>query len=262
MGGFRLCACIAALLAVLAAAAGCEKKHVREPASKSPAAPVAAGNLLADERDGKTYRTVTIGDMVWTAENLNYAAEDSSRCYVRRDDANTGCVKYGRLYSWKTALSICPKGWRLPTDAEWQALTDSAGGRDIAGKNLRAKSGWRDGAAGDDPLGFSAMPGGGVLFVLSGDSYDYKYAYEGSGGFWWSASAKNAYWVTLDYTAKMDRSDGTDYNGGNADGYFLSVRCVQEAKWRVRVPSLRRRAAPKPHDDDSDDDSDADSSDG
>lgn len=31
---------------------------------------------LIDNRDGRKYKTVTIGDQVWMAENLNYARED------------------------------------------------------------------------------------------------------------------------------------------------------------------------------------------
>jgi uncharacterized protein (TIGR02145 family) len=143
---------------------------------------------FADPRDGKVYKTAKIGTQTWLAENLNYEAEGSV-CYKNNPD---NCAKYGRLYDWGTAMKIwiCPKGWHLPTDKEWDKLflfvdgdkgTESPYDSETAGKHLKAVSGWNKDGNGTDKYGFSALPGG------FGDSVG-SFGYVGSGGYWWSAS--------------------------------------------------------------------------
>ncbi len=88
---------------------------------------LSCGGNFTDPRDGKTYKTVKIGDQVWMAENLNYDAGDSSYCY--KDD-NSNCEKYGRLYTWNAAVKAAPPGWHLPSKEEWETLIKSFGNID------------------------------------------------------------------------------------------------------------------------------------
>jgi hypothetical protein len=99
---------------------------------------------------GKTYKTVNIGEQVWMAENLNYNASGSV-CY-NYDPSN--CDKYGRLYNWATAKIVCPAGWHLPSDAEWDALMTAVGGSSIAGTKLKSRNGWNNNGNGTDESGF------------------------------------------------------------------------------------------------------------
>jgi uncharacterized protein (TIGR02145 family) len=153
--------------------------------------------------EGQTYKAVVIGEQTWFAENLNYEVE-GSKCY-KNDPAN--CTKYGRLYSWATALTVCPSGWHLPSDAEWTTLTNYVGSSSTAGSKLKATSGWNnriDGCSGNgtDEYGFSALPGG-----FGGNSYGSFDGFDGiggvgDGGYWWSAtesSANNAYYRDMYY---------------------------------------------------------------
>jgi len=185
-----------------------------------------------DSRDGKTYKTVKIGNQTWMAENLNYNAS-GSKCYENKD---SNCKKYGRLYIWKAALTACPSGWHLPSDADWNVLmksvnpscsnnSDCAG----AGKKLKATSGWDRNGNGEDAFGFSALPGGdGVFSTLPGGLIGSSKGYfnlEGGNGLWWSASEKDN-----DYAYHWYMYHGREdviyrkYDKSN----LLSVRCVQD----------------------------------
>jgi uncharacterized protein (TIGR02145 family) len=136
-----------------------------------------AQNTFTDKRDGQVYKTVKIGEQVWMAQNLNFAAE-GSKCYG--DDPENG-KKYGRLYDWETAKKACPEGWHLPTNGEWTALLDYVDGEETAGTKLKAASGWNEDGNGTDEYGFSALPGGDR-------SEDGIFDNVGVGGYWWSAS--------------------------------------------------------------------------
>jgi len=119
-------------------------------------------NSFTDNRDGKKYKAVKIGEQVWMAENLNYNAE-GSRCY-KNNEAH--CNSCGRLYDWATIMNIdtaynnsgdnslnvilgnvkdsvsknilwggsdvkhqgiCPIGWHLPNSEEWIVLAKFVG---------------------------------------------------------------------------------------------------------------------------------------
>jgi len=171
---------------------------------------------ITDSRDSQTYKTVKIGNQTWMAENLNYQPlSGNSWCYGN-DDSN--CNKYGRLYDWSTALTVCPTGWHLPSRQEWEALVTAAGGKETAGNALKSTSGWNDynGSSGNgtDNFGFSALPGG----LYQGYFINAIY------GYWWTATGSNG---SNAYCRVMkNRSDDVlDDIIGKSAGY--SVRCVQ-----------------------------------
>jgi uncharacterized protein (TIGR02145 family) len=152
---------------------------------------------LIDERDGKIYRTTTIGIQTWMAENLNYEPDGGNgRCY---DDDPKNCDKYGRLYDWATAVTVCPSGWRLPSESDMDYLIIRLGGYDAAGGKLKAKSGWigasidigngyivideSGNGSGTDNYGFSALPGG----QFDGNAFE-DIQHE---GYWWKLDEEN-----------------------------------------------------------------------
>ena len=174
-----------------------------------------SASTLTDLRDGKIYRTVQIGNQVWMAENLDY--------YTTGSYCNN-CAIYGRLYTWELAKKVCPTGWHLPSEVEFETLINAVGGEKVAGKKLKSTSGWKwdeygdyDGN-GDDAFGFSALPAG----IRDDDRYD---DFDGTNTAFWSSTE-----VTYDNPCYML----LNYRVDNADllftaSYFgFSVRCLKD----------------------------------
>jgi uncharacterized protein (TIGR02145 family) len=171
-------------------------------------------DTFIDLRDSKKYKIVKIGEQVWMAENLNYNAS-GSECY---GNETSNCDKYGRLYNWETAMKACPKGWHLPSDAEWDILIVSVGGRETAGKFLKATNGWYENGNGTDKFSFSALPGG---FGSSGGGF-FNVGYLGD---WWSATENNSRYANI--MGMSYNYEGVGYYNYDKD-FLLSVRCLQD----------------------------------
>lgn len=88
---------------------------------------------FTDSRNGKTYSVMLHGDKIWMTENLAYDFKKSKKtvsadvnaknCYL---EDSKFCNDYGRYYTWKEALNVCPVGWHLPNDAEWRDFQKDA----------------------------------------------------------------------------------------------------------------------------------------
>ena len=217
---------------------------------------------LTDSRDGQTYRTVKIGDQVWMAENLNYAytgvpfdyngdTSDSTSWCFENDPAN--CAKYGRLYTWAAAVGrdedecgyehtcglgsgdirgACPKGWHLPSQAEWEALIVAVDGSiteytssNTAGSKLKSAARCWSSYSGitiEDAFGFSALPAGYRNLGIG------NYNYWGRGTYFWSSTEETIYYA---YVMGLDyRNDGAGLTyDSNHKNYGDSVRCIKDS---------------------------------
>lgn len=193
--------------------------------SASVVAPAVEYGTLTDSRDGKSYKTVKIGNLTWMAENLNYdnsatatGSIDSSFCY---DGIPANCEKYGRLYQEYAATAVCPEGWRLPTASDWRDLTTTA--KSEFGDNngsLRAVGEWENTIFGDNVTatnasGFSALPAGYRAKTGECDG-------EGTKAYFWGEDNMNHYAWILSNQYDMEKES-------MQRGYFAyAVRCVKD----------------------------------
>jgi len=210
----------------------------------------------------ETYETVVIHEQTWFKRNLNYAVEGSKcfgedgKVYVGEDnnynsiyktlstyEIQANCATYGRLYTWQAAMAlsacsgetcssqinnphqgICPDGWHIPSDEDWNILirsispscSDNQYCRE-AGTVLKSASLWNSYTGipkGTDHFGFSALPGGYI------DGYGY-FNNVGDEGRWWSVSENNSGIFRSMYYG----NDGVNYSYGDMGN---SIRCVKD----------------------------------
>ena len=225
----------------------------------------AQNNTLTDYRDGQVYRTVTIGEQTWMAENLNYAylvASDSldsiSVCY--KGDSSY-CSWYGRLYTWAAAMDsaaifsdngkgcgngkrcyptypvrgACPKDWHLPTQYEWTRLIEEVGDESEAGRLLKSTKSWFMDEEGTDAYEFSVLPAG--MWTPAGKQINGWYDNITRFAYFWTAtersSGDDAYRISF-YSADIVMNNDFFFK---YQGY--SVRCVKD------VPPSSSSATPK-----------------
>jgi len=192
--------------------------------------PNASYGSLLDDRDGETYRTVTIGSRNWMAENLKFRGLGADTGWLYGDNADSG-AKYGRLYTWSAAMGgasssasnpsgvqgVCPAGWHVPSDEEWHDLITTVDSS-ISGRVLKSPNGWDAGNDGDDRLGFRILPGGNR-------STDAGYVNKGAYGAFWTATqidASNALLRSFSSNAiAVGRGNGSEKTSG------LGLRCLE-----------------------------------
>ena len=200
--------------------------------------------------EGNLYKTVLIGTKVWMAENLkvtkfndNTDITNASQavdwvvlsgagyCWYNNDPDFNKPV-YGALYNWFAASStnICPTGWHVPTDAEYNDLEVLLGlaqadvnvwgwrGTDH-GSKMKNTTGWNAGENGTNTSGFSALPGG-YRFHSDG-----LFAGQNTLGYFWTATEHDA---DRGWYRRLDGNNTAVYKASTDKRAGKSIRCVKD----------------------------------
>jgi uncharacterized protein (TIGR02145 family) len=190
--------------------------------------------------EGTYYNIVHIGNQVWMSENLNttkfndgstipFVSESNEwinltspgYCWPDNDEATNRSI-YGPLYNWYCANTgkLCPSGWHVPADVEWQELISFLGGDSIAGGKIK-ESGiihWKDPNTGaSNESGFTALPAG--FRYIDGSMMPPGYS-----SYWWSVTEFSP---TEAYRTGTTNSVSILYKNYRAKIYGYSIRCIE-----------------------------------
>jgi uncharacterized protein (TIGR02145 family) len=133
--------------------------------------------------DGNSYEGIVIGTQVWMNKNLKVTkfsdgtlipnvlyADHAIEGYCWYNNNNINKEFFGALYNGYTVLisskKVCPTGWHVPSNSDWQTLVNYYGGEEVAGGPLKLDAygdvSWKwpnTGATNESGLGFV---GGGI----------------------------------------------------------------------------------------------------
>jgi uncharacterized protein (TIGR02145 family) len=154
-------------------------------------------NSFRDSRDNQLYLTV----------HLNFETASNSYCY---DNNAAKCEEFGRLYTYEVATTVCPSGWHLPTEAEWDVLIAHVGGH--VGNAFKIKEG--------GSTGLEIILGSGGRRADNGEFVGANT----SANFWMGNSAtdeNNARSILLGSSLDINKGTGTKLNA-------ISVRCIKD----------------------------------
>jgi uncharacterized protein (TIGR02145 family) len=174
---------------------------------------ISAQGKFTDPRDNNIYQTLRVNNITWMIENLKFKATEGA--YYFDNDPNNGSV-YGVLYNWKTAMKVCPDGWRLPTGPEFQTIVN----------HFNQKGTWKGGAA--DTTSFGIQLGGM-------QDYEGTFSEMEEGAYYWTSTEydkENAeyfsYMVVVNNpVVDISRKDDiSDVHGAEKTNKY-SVRCVR-----------------------------------
>lgn len=198
-----------------------------------------SANTVTDV-EGRSYKTVKIGNKVWMSEDLRTTrlntgavipqikANDewqgmASPAYSWYDNIPDPGNGYGILYNGYAVESgyLCPTGWRLPTLDDWDDLIKNSGTMVIAGGKLKAVSSafWASPNAGaSDSFGFKAL---GTGYRNSTGQFMFR----GTTGLWWSSSQTT---FSNYSTVAMYYNYASVAKGSYPKNQGACVRCVKD----------------------------------
>ena len=202
------------------------------------------GDCIKDV-DGNTYKTVTIGTQIWMAENLKTSkyndgtdipnvtiakqwTELTTGAWCNYNNSDSLGKIYGKLYNWYATnpttngnKNVCPSGWHLPNNTEWNSLIEFLGGKNIAGSKLKEIGvlKWNTPNYESNNISlFSALP------IGARDYYNGEFVNLGINGYFWSSDESKS---TDAWFLYLENKSNSSYLKSDDKPLGISIRCMK-----------------------------------
>jgi uncharacterized protein (TIGR02145 family) len=225
----------------------------RLPNASQPSEPLIISNELINKISESTVLdygygekdapVIAIGKQEWMAKNLNVVrfnngdsipqakaegewklANKEKRpawCYYENDPSKGNT--HGKLYNWYAVIDprgLAPRGWHIPGDAEWTALSHYLGGDESAGGKMKSIDLWNGNGNGSNLSRFNSVPSGfrdifGAFHELGNVSN------------FWSASEFTS---DIAWSRYLYSTNAAIVRKGSNKGSGFSIRCIREAR--------------------------------
>ena len=177
--------------------------------------------------DGNVYHSVLIGTQTWLVENLattRFRNGDIVRSWCLKMKPQN-CIIYGQLYQWKfmnDARGLCPPGWHVPSDAEWNTLINYLGGPGVAGGKMKeiGSEHWSSpNVDATNESGFTALPGG-----FRDWRFNFQKIKDGYSAYYWTSTDNGSRPTAPSLYHHHPFVETNQYEMDHA----LSVRCIKD----------------------------------
>jgi len=215
--------------------------------------------FFTDNRDMHVYAWVRIGDQIWMAENLAYLpilgpskisvdgrfiwsdyekfgfnVKDYMGTDMSEAKKTTQYKRFGVFYRSDQANEVCPEGWHLPSNEEWNKMAvyvknNNSGynAKAIASQNLWENSDYEKSVgynqASNNSTGFNGRPSGEMYIKFD---YPSSWCLEPSLGClasWWASMGR--YWYIDSGSSVIDSYE--EYNDATSKK-LLPIRCIKD----------------------------------
>jgi len=186
--------------------------------------------------NGKDVGVAQIGRQIWLRENsanegtfYSWAEANILPMYCNgNNDGKCNPTEGNKLHQ-----AVCPLGFYIARDEDWNELMEYAGGAAIAGGRLKYQTGWDNNGNGTNNYGFNAKPHGYYEGILSPTGL----REQSERSMWWSENStisSGSYWTIISKDTELRHADQPKGIVKNVEGdtiihnidFRAQVRCL------------------------------------